>query len=354
MKSEECALENLAVWSGAGIELIRSHLTEEQLAELCTALVVQPIPRYERVLRVLLQPVLGGAPPTLRAVLTGLLKRARNLKGNRLKDLRGCFPVRLLLELKEVLGIDGINWNGAKSVVCLTHDVDNCEGYRFVENVVAMEERFGVRSSFNFLTGWDYQIDPELIFYLNSTGYEVGLHGFIHDLALGFRGRQEIRRQIAAAIEALPIRAKGFRAPALAISRELLSVLEELGFAYDSSFPVTSRYFRGVETCFPYRYPGLNLWEVPLTIQDDTLFRDMRLSEEEGFQIVKGLVEQVRTLGGVAVINTHPCIIRKRPGFYLKLLEYLREQEGTECMPIGVLIQYMEECRKSVYINQGG
>jgi peptidoglycan/xylan/chitin deacetylase (PgdA/CDA1 family) len=77
---------------------------------------------------------------------------------------------------------------------------------------------------------------------LAAQGHEIANHSQTHFYDLTRRDRNEIRREIAecgAAIEAATgVRPVGFRAPGYTITDPVFEVLEELGYAYDSSvFP---------------------------------------------------------------------------------------------------------------------
>ncbi len=79
----------------------------------------------------------------------------------------------------------------------------------------------------------------EALRHAASLGHEIGNHSFTHDYALSHKSISEVRADILRAHELLlsqtGICAKGFRCPGYNISPEILDVLEELSYAYDSS-----------------------------------------------------------------------------------------------------------------------
>ena len=114
---------------------------------------------------------------------------------------------------------------------------------------------------------------------------------------------------------------KGFRSPALSSSEGLFAALQDLNFAYDSSLATFDLGGAGVGLCFPFPYPGKDIWEIPLSLQDSTLFRDLGLGDDEGLETAVNLMETIVSLGGVFVFNGHPGILRNHMDFYRGLVE---------------------------------
>ncbi|MFH1625452.1 MAG: polysaccharide deacetylase family protein [Pseudomonadota bacterium] len=259
------------------------------------------------------------------------------------KDVREWDVIKLYQDLKTNLRAPGLRWaSGKKGVICLTHDVDFAEGYDFVEELVELEKQYSVRSTYNFLIKGRYECERSLLRYIMENGFEVGLHGYTHDIALSYRHPSLIREHIERALCEMGFKVKGFRAPALSISKNLLTVLKEFDFKYDSSLACTSSFWQGVETCFPFRYPGLGIWEVPLCLQDSTIFRDHCLKDEEALQLMRGMIDGIIEVGGVTVLNFHPCILRKRMNFYQELLGYIKDRDEIWVSPVIGLIEYLE------------
>ena len=71
-----------------------------------------------------------------------------------------------------------------RCVLVLTHDVETEEGQAYVRAVVDLEESFGFRSSFNFVSE-RYPIDPELIKDPRWRGFEIGLRDLLHKSYVG-------------------------------------------------------------------------------------------------------------------------------------------------------------------------
>ena len=211
--------------------------------------------------------------------------------------------------------------------VCLTHDVDWVACQCFASEIAAVEEDCGVRSSFNFLTEWNYVLDAHLVTELNRRGFEIGLHGTRHDIAIGCRAEATISASLSRGREALPVAVSGYRSPALSSSPSLFRALEAQAFTYDSSLLTATLAGRGTGMCFPYRYPGHTIWEIPLTLQDSTLFRDLQLGDDDGLEMAVQVLRAVTGIGGVFVFNGHPGILQQHMRFYRGLLREAVKRE---------------------------
>lgn len=257
-----------------------------------------------------------------QVVITDFLKHTRKNKVEQpLAKMAASYRLSSIYQLKSRLQSAGVAFPETRGAVCITHDVDWIECQKFTPDLAAFEERCGIRSTFNFLTHWNYKLDKALVADLARAGFEIGLHGAEHDIALAYRSREKICVHLRRALDVLPVPVKGFRSPALSSSQTLLAALDELGFAYDSSLATRDMYGEGLDMCFPYLYPELKLWEIPLTLQDSTLFRDLGLRDGEAADIVLELMHEVVEMGGVFVFNGHPGILRNHMEFYRSFVE---------------------------------
>ncbi len=73
------------------------------------------------------------------------------------------------------------SWPGGKKfALILSHDVDTAKGHDRCREVMAVEQRLGFQSSFNFVPE-QYAVSSELRGDLVKEGFEVGVHGLKHD-----------------------------------------------------------------------------------------------------------------------------------------------------------------------------
>ncbi|MCH6553597.1 MAG: polysaccharide deacetylase family protein [Acidobacteria bacterium] len=199
---------------------------------------------------------------------------------------------------------------GRETALVLSHDVDARESFRNSLTFARMEASLGVRSTFFVTTKYfrdatdiDYYTPDrmEWIKQVREMGFEVGSHSVSHSLTFDEfpLGSQEVdlqsyrpaRPTVSGEVRVskqlldrdLNQDTKGFRAGYLRYPNELLRVLEESGYGFDSS--VSAQY---VLTNFPYfgfRRRALdaeqsNIVVVPVTLDDSRDFLTPKTQEK--------------------------------------------------------------------------
>jgi polysaccharide deacetylase family protein (PEP-CTERM system associated) len=111
---------------------------------------------------------------------------------------------------------------------------------RNVDRMLALMADAGVRSTC-FVLGWIAEKCPSLIRRIAAEGHEIASHGYGHEL-LGTLSHAQFRADVERSKKVLEELAEaeviGYRAPAFSITDWSIPILEDLGFAYDSSaFP---------------------------------------------------------------------------------------------------------------------
>ena len=139
---------------------------------------------------------------------------------------------------------------------------------------------------------------------LEALGFEVALHPSFHaqDHA-GYLHEEKERLEAVWPLSIRSVRQHYLRYDLLNTSR----LHEEAGFFIDSTlgFPDHEGFRRG--TCHPFRIfdiqnnKPLNLWELPLSIMDGTVFNRRHLSIDEAIQASSRLAEACKSYGGVFV-----------------------------------------------------
>jgi hypothetical protein len=208
---------------------------------------------------------------------------------------------------------------GKEFAVVLTHDVDRARGHEKSARLMELEERYGFRSSFNFVPE-DYDVSVDLRTRLADGGFEVGVHGLKHDGKL-FADRSTFAASAARINGYLKEwNAVGFRAPAMHHNLEWLA---DLDVEYDSSTFDTDPFephSDSVGTIFPFWYvnkAGTRRYiEMPYTLpQDHCLFVILK---EKDIRIWTEKLDWIARNGGLALLITHP--------------DYMNF-EGTSCRP---------------------
>ncbi len=214
---------------------------------------------------------------------------------------------------------------GTRFAFCITHDVEWDAGLRRAPELLEVEQRVGVVSSWN-LVPERYPIDWGIVSALREAGSEIGIHGLKHDGRL-FQSKTIFRSRLRK-IEKYADEwgAVGFRSPSCLRNAEWM---KEMRFEYDSSFPDTDPYEpQPGGCCSPWPYFIGNMVELPLTMpQDHTLYEILR-HQDIGLWDTKA--DWLESVGGVVVINVHPDYIStdKRLQQYEGFLQRMKQRAG--------------------------
>lgn len=84
--------------------------------------------------------------------------------------------------------------DGKDFALVLSHDVDTRKGYENCLELADLEERMGLRSTFNFVPELYGRVSPSLLDELRKRGFDVAVHGLKHDGKL-FRSRRIFNRR---------------------------------------------------------------------------------------------------------------------------------------------------------------
>lgn len=216
--------------------------------------------------------------------------------------------------------------DGHSCAVIVTHDVEGSAGIARIPEVLALERRHGVVSSWNFCAEW-YEIPDGTFDLVRDAGGEIGLHGVRHDGRLfasrsGFEAElPKIRRYMR------DWGAAGFRSPALHRNADWIA---ELGCAYDSSFPDTDPFepqSGGCCSIFPF-FLG-DVVELPVTlVQDHTLWEILRRHD---IDLWRRKTEWIAARHGLVNVIVHPDYLDspRRMAAYEELLSMLGSQAGA-------------------------
>ncbi len=229
--------------------------------------------------------------------------------------------------------------DGKEFAIVLTHDVESQSGLDKCRQLMELEEKWGFRSSFNFIPEGDYRVTKELRDELTAAGFEVGVHDLYHDGKL-YRDRKKFVAKAVLINEHLAAwGAVGFRSGFMFHN---LNWLEDLNIEYDASTFDTDPFEPqpdGVGTVFPFWCEGARgrgFVELPYTLpQDSTLFLLMR---ERNPEIWLRKLDWIARQGGMVLMNVHPDYVDFSGGngnwktfpaaFYEQFLEYARSKYG--------------------------
>lgn len=282
----------------------------------------------------------GGLRPILPISARQLLQKVYN-------GPKTCRANFIWPDLVELMKRDEEGWErftstlyppGHVCAVVLTHDVETQQGYDFIPEVIRLEARYGLRSSWN-LVACKYKLHQPILDCIRENGHEIGIHGYNHDGTL-YYSRDRFRQRAVHINRALQQHgAVGFRSPQV---HRNLTWLQELDVLYDAS-------------CFdydPYQpFPGGtgSIWpfmagrfvELPYTLpQDHTLWHALGM-RDNGIWIAK--TRWLVANRGMVLVLTHPDYLMERDGMklYESFLEHLRRiPRAWHCLPREMAARY--------------
>jgi polysaccharide deacetylase family protein (PEP-CTERM system associated) len=140
------------------------------------------------------------------------------------------------------------------------------------KRILNLFDSYNVKATF-FILGWIAEKFPALVKEIDAKGHEIGCHSYYHRLVYDLTPDEfrEDTRKTKDLLEHLTGRkVLGYRAPSYTITKRslwALDILEELGFAYDSSiFPIYhDRYGLPGAPRFEYKLPDHDLIEYPIS-----------------------------------------------------------------------------------------
>lgn len=176
---------------------------------------------------------------------------------------------------------------------------------------------------------YDVRAYQSLVKELKQERCEIGVHGLDawHDPKKGMRERKIL--QSLSGEENV-----GIRMHWLYFSKESSKILEEAGFAYDSTVGYNEANGFRCGTTQVFCPPGsTRLLELSLNVMDTAFFYSgrMGLSEAEAMEQCKSLITTLRSYGGVFTINWHTRSLspeRNWDSFYIELLDLLKMERA--------------------------
>lgn len=124
--------------------------------------------------------------------------------------------------------------DGCQAAAIMTHDVETALGRDFCSTLMDIDDRFGIKSSFQVVPERRYKITRSFLALVRERGFEVNVHDINHDGQL-FLEREEFLRRVAR-INAYgkQFGAIGYRS---AVLYRNLDWYDSFDYAYDMSVP---------------------------------------------------------------------------------------------------------------------
>jgi len=211
--------------------------------------------------------------------------------------------------------------DGAPAAAIVTHDVETAAGVNAIPALIAIDEAFQIKASFQLVPEERYEVSKVLLDLIRRKQCEVNVHGLNHNGNL-FGNRKNFLRQAKAINRYMQeFRAEGFRS---ACMYRNVDWYDKLNIAYDMSVPNVAHMEPqrgGCCTVFPY-FIG-KILELPLTtIQDYSLFN---ILGDYSIELWKKQIELIEQKHGLISFIVHPDYIMAENALsvYKTLLAYL-------------------------------
>jgi len=128
-----------------------------------------------------------------------------------------------------------------------------------IPRILDTYKRLGLKQSF-FIPGWCLDQYPEAVEMTLEGGHEIGHHGWIHEDPIATKGdaqAEAFHKAMEAHQRIVGGKPEGYRAPVYNVTQQVIDLLIEGGFRYDSSLMADD---------IPYRMETKDgaLWEMPV------------------------------------------------------------------------------------------
>jgi len=244
---------------------------------------------------------------------------------------------------------------GASSCAIVTHDVETELGRNFCPTLMDIDDRFGIKASFQIIPEQRYDVSPEFLASIRNRSFELAVHDLNHDGHL-YRDRGEfLERAIKINSYGKQFEAQGFRAAVL-YRKQLW--YDALDFSYDMSVPNVAHLDPqrgGCCTVMPY-FLG-DILELPVTTtQDYTLFY---ILNDFSIDLWKKQIEIIMEKHGLISFIVHPDYVVRAPerAIYEGLLGFLsrlREEKGVWATTPGEVNRWWRQRAEMRLVENGG
>ena len=211
--------------------------------------------------------------------------------------------------------------DGRSSCATMTHDVETEIGLKFSQELMGINDSFGIKSSFQLIPAARYVVSERDLSSMKDRGFEVNVHDLKHDGHLydDYQTFQTSATQINQF--GAKFQSKGFRSAILYRNQEWFGALD---FSYDMSVPNVGHLDPqrgGCCTVMPY-FIG-DLLEIPVTAtQDYTLFHVLGTYS---LDLWRQQISQIMQAHGLVSFIVHPDYLDtpEARATYATLLEHL-------------------------------
>lgn len=214
---------------------------------------------------------------------------------------------------------------GVISPIVLTHDVETSEGVKFIPQVLEIERKYNLKSSWNFVP-YLYNIPDSIINLISESGCEIGIHGYNHD-GKDYSSKKLFAKRVGLINKAIKkYNVVGYRSPA---AHRNIKLMQELDIKYDSScFDIDP--FQpmpgGTHCIWPFR--AGKFLELPYTLPQDHVLR-IQLGEKDN-KTWEQKTKWIMNYRGIILLITHPDYLKSNDNLklYEEFLIFIKDIKG--------------------------
>jgi uncharacterized protein DUF3473/polysaccharide deacetylase len=156
------------------------------------------------------------------------------------RELRVEKNTHRLLDLFDSIELGKINRKSETSSVQASTRSQHSFSDINLQSSIANHQSFGNKPKATFfILGWIAERLPNLVREIHSRGHEVASHGYCHELCRD-SSLEDLRKDLTNSKklleDTLGERIYGYRAPSFSINDDILKVIEDCGYLYDSSY----------------------------------------------------------------------------------------------------------------------
>jgi len=205
--------------------------------------------------------------------------------------------------------------------------------------ILQLLEKQHIPASF-FIPVVSAELHPEQVDAIlkSPLKHEIGVHGWVHEVLSSLQGNEErdlTKRSFDYWTNRLGHKPTGIRCPSWDFTKDTLPLIQEFGFAYDSSLMADDRPYEIVAEGKP-----TGIVELPVEwILDDfayysydrPTFAYYRMSDNDVFEVYKGEFDKAYEEGTLFLLTMHPQITghRSRIAVLERLITYMKSKPGV-------------------------
>ena len=219
-----------------------------------------------------------------------------------------------------------------------------------VPRILEIYRRYDLKQTF-FIPAWCMEQYSGLVEQIAAGGHEIGLHGYIHELAYAQASRDEeeywLQRSLDSMEQVTGARPSGWRAPLYSFSEHTADLLTAAGFSYDSSL-------MGDDVPYVLRSSAGDLLELPVDWASDDWPQYVQSLEFEylmpinspdrAMDVFRAEFDAAWEHRGLWIATWHPFVSGRpaRAMRILSLLDYMLDKGDVWIASLGEIARHVQ------------